>query len=145
MEHDDKCAEQDAIIKELKARTHAINNELQIGQGAFTRVQNDLAAVIESTSAHVDSLHEHDVVLARIETELKALIVRIPLTLGSDLTTLSLTLKSAMTEIESLKVLVRADFVSQKEFDPIKKVVYGLVSLILTGVFVALIALVVRK
>ena len=37
------------------------------------------------------------------------------------------------------------DYVTREEFDPIKKVVYGLVSLILTAVVVALISLVLRK
>lgn len=40
---------------------------------------------------------------------------------------------------------LRAVVVTQPEFKPVKAVVYGLVAIVLTGVFGALIALVVQK
>ena len=40
---------------------------------------------------------------------------------------------------------LRSVIVTQPEFKPVKAVVYGLVALVLTGVFGALIALVVQK
>lgn len=36
------------------------------------------------------------------------------------------------------------DFVTREEFEPIKKIVYGMVTLVLTSVFVGLLTLVVR-
>lgn len=45
---------------------------------------------------------------------------------------------------EDIKV-IKDDFVKKEEFKPIKNLVYGLVSLILTGVVGALLALVVRS
>ena len=117
MDHDERCAGHGESIKELRSLA-------EINRGA---------------------LHHHDVVVERIETELRALAMRIPLTLGADLVTLTMNIKAVTVELEGLKALVRAEFVHRNEFDPVRKIVYGLVSLILTAVFVALIALVVVK
>lgn len=54
-------------------------------------------------------------------------------------------LDDATEDIKEIKQLVQQDYVTKSEFDPVKKIVYGLVALILTGVIVALISLVLRK
>lgn len=46
-------------------------------------------------------------------------------------------------DIDEIKALVKDTYVTKEEFDPVKKIVYGLVSAILLAVVVALIALVV--
>lgn len=45
-------------------------------------------------------------------------------------------------EIGEIKQLVSDHYVTRIEFDPIKKIVYGLVGLILTSVFVGILSLV---
>jgi ABC-type phosphate transport system permease subunit len=47
--------------------------------------------------------------------------------------------------MRTIKENLERDYVTQDQFEPIKKVVYGLVSIILVSVVMALIALVVIK
>ena len=47
-------------------------------------------------------------------------------------------------EIGEIKQLVSDHYVTKVEFDPIKKIVYGLVALVLTTVFVGILALVIK-
>ena len=48
-------------------------------------------------------------------------------------------------EVIDIKVLVQQEYVTRAEFDPIKKIVYGLVGIILTGVAGALLTLVLKQ
>lgn len=48
-------------------------------------------------------------------------------------------------KLTSVETKVSSNYVSKEEFDPVKKIVYGLVGLILVAVVGALISLVVRK
>lgn len=48
-------------------------------------------------------------------------------------------------DVKSVKTKLEDDYVTQDQFEPVKKVVYGLVSIILVAVVVALVALVVVK
>jgi len=48
-------------------------------------------------------------------------------------------------DVKEIKEKLEQDYVTVSEFDPIKKVVYGLIALILTSVVGALVALVIRK
>lgn len=58
-------------------------------------------------------------------------------------------IKTEMQEIKQnikeIKSCMEADYVTQKEFDPIKKLVYGLVTLILCAVVTAIVGLVILK
>jgi len=47
--------------------------------------------------------------------------------------------------VKDIQGKLEADFVTRAEFDPVKKIVYGMVGLILTIVFTALVYLVIRK
>lgn len=47
-------------------------------------------------------------------------------------------------EITEIKQLVSDHYVTKVEFDPIKKIVYGLVGLVLTAVVVGILALVIK-
>jgi len=47
-------------------------------------------------------------------------------------------------EMSEIKQLVSDHYVTKVEFDPIKKIVYGLVALVLTTVFVGILALVIK-
>lgn len=49
------------------------------------------------------------------------------------------------SDVKSVKDKLENDYVTQDQFEPIKKVVYGLVSIILVSVIVALVALVIIK
>lgn len=48
-------------------------------------------------------------------------------------------------DINEIKMGLKNDFVTQDQFDPVRKIVYGLVTLVLTGVVTALIALVIKR
>lgn len=47
-------------------------------------------------------------------------------------------------DIKEIKDIINFRYVSKEEFDPIKKIVYGVVGLLLTAVVVALVALVLK-
>ena len=48
-------------------------------------------------------------------------------------------------EVKEIKEIVQEQYVTKSEFDPIKKIVYGLVTLVLTAVVIAIMSLVLRK
>ena len=48
-------------------------------------------------------------------------------------------------DIQSLEMRVDGHFITREEFEPIKRLVYGMVAVVLTGVFGALLALVLRQ
>ncbi len=58
-------------------------------------------------------------------------------------------LQKDLSEIKTDVKQIRSDnenqFVTKDEFEPIKRVVYGMVSLVLVGVIGAILALVIRK
>lgn len=47
-------------------------------------------------------------------------------------------------EVKEVKQLVSDHYITRVEFDPIKKIVYGLVALVLTSVFVGILTLVIK-
>jgi ABC-type uncharacterized transport system ATPase subunit len=53
-------------------------------------------------------------------------------------------IKRDIGEIKSAMKEIREDFITRAEFEPVKRIVYGMVTLILTAVVGALIALVVQ-
>lgn len=55
------------------------------------------------------------------------------------------TLKDVYDAVSDLRNEINSKYVTKEEFAPVKAIVYGLVSLILTSVVVALIALVVTR
>jgi hypothetical protein len=145
MDHDERCVQQDEQLRAVSERTHALANESLLLRGDVTRVREDVKATAEQVHDATSIIHTHDMTVSRIETELKGLIARIPVSLGADLALMGLQLKTAIADIEALRVLIKADFVHRSEFEPIKRVVYGVVSLILTAVILGLLALVVKK
>jgi hypothetical protein len=60
----------------------------------------------------------------------------------SQLAVISNNIEYIKQDICEIRARLEKDYVTRQEFDPIKKIVYGLVTLILTGVVVALIKLV---
>ena len=101
--------------------------------------------------------HEQEIARLRIEVSkrddqfgelrqaLAVLDGHIPEHLGDTLGQISAKLDTAQRDVIEMKAMMRQDFVSRHEFDPIKKVVYGMVGLILTAVLTALVGLVVMK
>jgi hypothetical protein len=49
------------------------------------------------------------------------------------------------TKVTSIESKLEGHYVTKEEFDPVKRLVYGMVTLMLTAVIVALLALVVKK
>ena len=145
VEHDAECAAHEETIKALRERSHSLTNALAIHEADALRAKDDLSRVQAQVAMSEDSLHRHDVTAERIEAELRGLIDRIPHTLGADIVALTIGLKVVVTELESVKTLVRSDLVGRQEFEPVKRLVYGMVGLVLTSVIVALIALVIKR
>ena len=54
-----------------------------------------------------------------------------------------ITLKTIYDAIQDLREEVKSTYVTQEAFNPVRTIVYGMVGLLLTAVFVALIARVV--
>lgn len=54
-------------------------------------------------------------------------------------------LERVREDIKALESKIDAQYVTRYEFDPIKKIVYGMVTLVLTGVIGAILTLVIRK
>lgn len=54
-------------------------------------------------------------------------------------------IKYIQRDVMDIKSKIENDYVTREEFDPIKKIIYGLVTLILTAVVGALVGLVVLK
>ncbi|MBU0847062.1 hypothetical protein KKH23_07700 [Patescibacteria group bacterium] len=48
-------------------------------------------------------------------------------------------------EVEDISEKLEDNYITRQEFDPVKKVVYGIIAIILTSVMAALVALVVLK
>ena len=48
-------------------------------------------------------------------------------------------------ELGEIKVKLDSNYVSKTEFEPVKRIVYGLVALVLTAFFAALIGMVISK
>ena len=69
----------------------------------------------------------------------------IPEHLGDTLGQISAKLDTAQRDVIEMKAMMRLDFVSRHEFEPVKKVVWGMVGLVLAAVLTALIALVVQR
>jgi hypothetical protein len=51
-------------------------------------------------------------------------------------------LKAVQVDVIEVKALIKSDYVTRTEFEPVKKIVYGMVALILTAVLGALVGLV---
>lgn len=63
----------------------------------------------------------------------------------SDISVIETKLDFIQRDISDIKKRLDDNYVTKQEFDPVKRIVYGLVTLVLTAVVVALIALVVRS
>jgi hypothetical protein len=48
-------------------------------------------------------------------------------------------------DVKEIKDKMEKNYITREEFDPIKKIVYGIVTLVLSGVVVAILALVIKK
>lgn len=53
--------------------------------------------------------------------------------------------KTIQEKVVNIEYKLEKDYVTQDQFDPIRRLVYGLVSLILVSVVVAILALVIQK
>ena len=48
------------------------------------------------------------------------------------------------TDVREIKEMLEKKYVTKEEFDPIKKIVYGVVGLVLTAIMVGILALVIK-
>lgn len=145
MEHDDRCAAHDAEVKILRERSHAFASKQTVLMADAEHARDGVEEIRKQLAASVADLHRHDISYERVEAELRGLSDRIPHTLGADIVAVTIGLKVVVGELDAVKSLVRADLVGRQEFEPIRRLVYGMVGLVLTAVVVALIALVVKR
>lgn len=117
MEHDSRCHDQDAAIR----------------------------TGIEKTDALAKDVHRDELTQATLLADVANLIQRIPEHLGADLATISGKVDMAVRDLDDLKRMIRLDFATRAELDPIRRLVYGVVGLILTAVIGGLLGLVILK
>ncbi len=79
-----------------------------------------------------------------LHNQMVNLATKIPGTLTESIVTLSTQMGNVIRDVGELKNLVRADLVARAEFNPVQKIVYGMVGLILVTVVGALLALVLQ-
>jgi uncharacterized membrane protein len=65
--------------------------------------------------------------------------------LDREQTGIEVKLEFIIKELDEIKLKLEKNYVTAEEFKPVKTIVYGLVTLILTAVMVALIALVIHN
>jgi len=65
--------------------------------------------------------------------------------LESKIEVLTVEIRQVREDVTEIKTRLENNYVTRYEFDPIKKLVYGLVSIVLTAVVGALVALVLIK
>lgn len=66
-------------------------------------------------------------------------------TLAKDAALLAKDIEYIKAQVNQINMKLDENYVTQDEFDPIKKIVYGMVSVILLAVLGAIVALVVRE
>ena len=66
-------------------------------------------------------------------------------TISIDIAVMANNIDNIKSNVESIQKKLEADYVTQDQFEPIKRVVYGLVSIILISVVGALLTLVIIK
>lgn len=75
--------------------------------------------------------------LIKLSTQLDSVIATVNETRGD--------VKELSVKVDSVEARMRGEFVTKMEFEPIKKLVYGVSGLILTAVIIALLALVISN
>lgn len=48
-------------------------------------------------------------------------------------------------DVSEIKINIEKDYVTREEFEPIKRIVYGLITLLLAGVITAMLSIVLKK
>lgn len=132
-------------IKLVRERTHSLANTQLIQGSDITNLRDQVINLITNDKINNDRIHNHDLLIERIDSALRVLDTKIPNTLSVDLTSLSIGVKNLILDFETFEKESSKLLVTKLEFEPIKKIVYGMVGLILTAVTVALISLVVVK
>lgn len=90
-------------------------------------------------------LHADELRIERLRADMENLLERIPEHLGASIATLSGQVTTVGRDLDEVKRMLRSDFVTRAELDPIRRIVYGVAGLILSGVFGALVWLVILK
>jgi hypothetical protein len=67
------------------------------------------------------------------------------MTENSDIHVIETKLDYIQTDIKEIKKRLNENYVTNAEFEPVKKIVYGLVTIVLTSVSIALIALIITN
>lgn len=117
VEHDARCDNQDRLVHDAMKKTDELAREL----------------------------HKDELRVERLIADVENLMNRVPEHLGADIATLTGKVATAIRDLDELKTILRSDFVTRAELDPIKRLVYGVVGLILAGVIGGLLGLVILK
>ncbi len=65
--------------------------------------------------------------------------------IANDITYIKRDVQNLVSSIHDVNDKMSIDYITKQEFEPVKRLVFGLVSLILIAVVVALLALIIRK
>lgn len=117
VEHDARCDNQDAVLRALGVKVEDVTK----------------------------AVHQDELRIERLFADMENLIGRVPEHLGADVATLTAQVNTVIRDLDELKKLIRSDFVTRAELDPIRRLVYGVVGLILAGVIGGLLGLVLIK
>lgn len=132
-------------IKLVRDRTHNLANTQLIQGSDINNLKDQVINLVANDKISNDRIHNHDLLIERIDSALRVLDAKIPATLSVDLVTLSLGMKNLVSEFETFKVETNNIYVTKMELEPIRKIVYGMVGLILTAFGIGLVALVINK
>lgn len=116
MDHDHRCDQQEADLKQVVDRTQQLVNEK----------------------------HAHDLAIQQIQSDLHLLCLRVPVSVAVDLSTLRLQMDDAIGDIESIREALKSSFAPREDFVMLRTQWYYLIGLICTGFVAGLVAFVVN-
>lgn len=115
MDHDEQCRQQDRELTLLKEQ--------------FRTQADDVDAILTRAQLLVDQYHAQNVTLTEIRGRCELL---------------NRDLQATRDELAEVKQLLKESFVQRNDYDPVKRIVYGLVGIVLLNVAGALMWLVVK-
>lgn len=128
-----------------RVRLHTEGNQAVDHDARCDNQDTLVQAAMKKTDELAKDVKADELRLERLISDMEHLMDRVPEHLGADIATLSGKVTTAIRDLDELKTIIRSDFVTRAELDPIRRLVYGVVGLILTAVIGGLLGLVILK
>ena len=90
-------------------------------------------------------MNERKIAMVKLEQQIQGLHESIPDNLGATLARMDEKMSGINTSVTDIVEALKRGYVTVSEFDPVKKIVYGLVGAVLLGVMGAILGLVLTK